>query len=211
MEPQVVQLPAIELVERMRLSRIDEGREISERVVIQRFAAEAVRTLDQLSPIDGLRAVILFPFGWLSGAGSRAVSSECLSLDRYKSFSTAESPRPRLVARACISQDGNKKMPYRDSAFHLRDQAVRLPPQPAGWELVPLPIAAVIAYARLIGDPMEVRNTSVLQDRLDRIALALSAVATVHVRGPGETPGVRRHDLAAAIDLLRRSGIAFSE
>ena len=66
MEPQVVQLPAIELVERMRLSRIDEGREISERVVIQQFAAEAVRTLDQLSPIDGLRAVILFPFGWLS-------------------------------------------------------------------------------------------------------------------------------------------------
>ena len=37
MEPQVVQLPAIELVERMRLSRIDEGREISERVVIQQL------------------------------------------------------------------------------------------------------------------------------------------------------------------------------
>ena len=48
------------------LSRITEGREISERVVIQQFAAEAVRTLNQLSPIDGLRAVILFPFGRLS-------------------------------------------------------------------------------------------------------------------------------------------------
>jgi MFS family permease len=47
------------------LSRIHEGREISERVVIQQFAAEAVRTLDQLSPIDGLRDVVLFPFGWL--------------------------------------------------------------------------------------------------------------------------------------------------
>jgi MFS family permease len=47
------------------LSRINEGREISERVVIQQFAAEAVRTLDQLSPIEGLRAAILFPFGRL--------------------------------------------------------------------------------------------------------------------------------------------------
>jgi MFS family permease len=48
------------------LSRINEGREISERVVIQQFAAEAVRTLDQLSPFEGLRAAILFPFGRLS-------------------------------------------------------------------------------------------------------------------------------------------------
>jgi MFS family permease len=48
------------------LSRISEGREISERVVIQQFAAEAARTLDQLSPIEGLRAAILFPFGRLS-------------------------------------------------------------------------------------------------------------------------------------------------
>jgi hypothetical protein len=97
-----------------------------------------------------------------------------------------------------------------DSAFYLRDQAARRMLQPAGLELVPLPIAAVIAYARLIGDPMEVRNSSVLQDRLDRIALALSAVATVHARGAGESPALSRSDLAAAIDLLRRSGIAFS-
>lgn len=48
------------------LSRITEGREVSERVVIQQFAAEAVRTLNQLSSIEGLRAVILFPFGRLS-------------------------------------------------------------------------------------------------------------------------------------------------
>jgi MFS family permease len=48
------------------LSRIKEGREHSERHVIQQFAAEAIRTLDQLSPIEGLRAAILFPFGRLS-------------------------------------------------------------------------------------------------------------------------------------------------
>jgi MFS family permease len=54
------------------LSRINEGREISERVVIQQLAAEAVRTLDQLSPIEGLRAVLLFPFGRLSERRSRA-------------------------------------------------------------------------------------------------------------------------------------------
>jgi MFS family permease len=48
------------------LSRIKEGREHSERQVIQQFAAEAVRSLDQLSPIEGLRAAILFPFGRLA-------------------------------------------------------------------------------------------------------------------------------------------------
>ena len=101
-------------------------------------------------------------------------------------------------------------MPFRDSAFHLRDRAARQPPQPVGMELVPLPVAAVIAYARLIGDPLEVRNTSVLQDRLDRIALAISAVATVHAREAHESPAVRRSDLADAIDILRRSGISFS-
>jgi hypothetical protein len=47
------------------LSRIREGHEISERVVIQQFAAEAARSLDQLSPIEGLRAALLFPFGRL--------------------------------------------------------------------------------------------------------------------------------------------------
>jgi MFS family permease len=48
------------------LSRIKEGREHSERQVMQQFAAEAVRTLDQLSTIEGLRAAILFPFGRLA-------------------------------------------------------------------------------------------------------------------------------------------------
>lgn len=47
------------------LSRIREGDEISERVVIQQLAAEAARSLDQLSPIEGLRAALLFPFGRL--------------------------------------------------------------------------------------------------------------------------------------------------
>jgi len=48
------------------LSRIREGREHSERQVIQQFAAEAVRGLDQISPIEGLRAAILVPFGRLA-------------------------------------------------------------------------------------------------------------------------------------------------
>jgi MFS family permease len=47
------------------LSRIDEGSEHSERVVIQEFVSEASRSLAQLSPIDGLKAAILFPFGRL--------------------------------------------------------------------------------------------------------------------------------------------------
>jgi MFS family permease len=47
------------------LSRIKEGHEISERVVMQHLAAEAARSLDQLSPIEGLRAALLFPLGRL--------------------------------------------------------------------------------------------------------------------------------------------------
>jgi MFS family permease len=48
-----------------RLSRVQEGEEHSERVVVQQFVLEAFRSIDQLSPIDGLRTVILFPFGRL--------------------------------------------------------------------------------------------------------------------------------------------------
>lgn len=48
-----------------RLSRIREGQEHSERTVVQQFVIEAVRSLDQISPIEGLRTVILFPFGRL--------------------------------------------------------------------------------------------------------------------------------------------------
>jgi MFS family permease len=48
-----------------RLSRIREGEEHSERTVVQQFVIEAVRSLDQLSPIEGLRTVILLPFGRL--------------------------------------------------------------------------------------------------------------------------------------------------
>lgn len=47
------------------LSRIDEGKEHSERQVIQHFVEEASRSLSQLSPIEGLRSVVLFPFGRL--------------------------------------------------------------------------------------------------------------------------------------------------
>ena len=48
-----------------RLSRIREGAEHSERTVVQQFVLEAFRSIDQLSPIDGLRTAILFPFGRL--------------------------------------------------------------------------------------------------------------------------------------------------
>jgi MFS family permease len=47
------------------LSRIDEGAEHSERVVIQQLVSEASRSLAQLSPIDGLKDVLLIPFGRL--------------------------------------------------------------------------------------------------------------------------------------------------
>ena len=48
-----------------RLSRVREGAEHSERAVVQQFVSEAMRSLDQLSPIEGLRTVILLPFGRL--------------------------------------------------------------------------------------------------------------------------------------------------
>jgi MFS family permease len=54
------------------LSRIKEGPEISERVVIQEFVGEARRSLDQLSPIEGLRTAVLFPLGRLSERRRRA-------------------------------------------------------------------------------------------------------------------------------------------
>ena len=47
------------------LSRINEGSEHSERQVIQQFVEEASRSLSQLSPIEGLKNVLLFPFGRL--------------------------------------------------------------------------------------------------------------------------------------------------
>jgi MFS family permease len=47
-----------------RLSRISEGEEISERVVIQQFALEAVRTVNQVSTVGGLLGN-LFTFGRL--------------------------------------------------------------------------------------------------------------------------------------------------
>ncbi len=47
------------------LSRIDEGVEHSERVVIQELVSEASRSLAQLSPIDGLKDALVFPLGRL--------------------------------------------------------------------------------------------------------------------------------------------------
>lgn len=48
-----------------RLSRIREGEEHSERTVVQQFVIEAFRSIDQLSLVEGLRTVILLPFGRL--------------------------------------------------------------------------------------------------------------------------------------------------
>jgi len=48
-----------------RLSCIQEGEEHSERTVIQHLVIEAFRSIDQLSPIEGLRTVILMPLGRL--------------------------------------------------------------------------------------------------------------------------------------------------
>ena len=46
------------------LSRIQEGEEISERVVMQHFALEALRTVNQVSSVGGLLGN-LFSFGRL--------------------------------------------------------------------------------------------------------------------------------------------------
>jgi MFS family permease len=54
------------------LSRINEGAEHSERAVIQQFVSEASRSVAQLSPIDGLKAVLLFPLGRLRDRRLRA-------------------------------------------------------------------------------------------------------------------------------------------
>jgi MFS family permease len=48
------------------LSRIREGEEISERKVVQEFVSEARRSIDQMSPIEGLKSAMLFPLGWLT-------------------------------------------------------------------------------------------------------------------------------------------------
>jgi hypothetical protein len=103
--------------------------------------------------------------------------------------------------------------------MHARTMALRHSASP----LLPLPVAAVIAYPRLVGDPMAERDTSLLQDRLDRIALALSAVASVYAADPSgsgfhvadagsPTDGLlmRKDDLAAAIQTLLRARVAFS-
>jgi len=49
-----------------RLTGIREGGEISERAVIQEFGLEAVRTIDQLSSVAGLRLSTVLPFGWMA-------------------------------------------------------------------------------------------------------------------------------------------------
>jgi MFS family permease len=47
------------------LSRINEGHEHSERVVIQQLVADASHSIGQLSSVDGLKDVLLMPFGRL--------------------------------------------------------------------------------------------------------------------------------------------------
>jgi len=96
-------------------------------------------------------------------------------------------------------------------------------------KLMPLPIAAAIAYATIIGAPTNVKSPSLLQERLNRIALALSAVATIFSSCDEETAvvsslvasdvralrlddfAIRTQDLFPAIDILQRSGLMFSD
>jgi hypothetical protein len=47
------------------LSKIGESGGASQRTVIQQFVQEAVRSLDHLSSVEGLRLAALFPFGRL--------------------------------------------------------------------------------------------------------------------------------------------------
>jgi len=47
------------------LSRIREGEDISERLVVQEFLLEAGRTFDQLSAIESSPLAVMFPFGRL--------------------------------------------------------------------------------------------------------------------------------------------------
>jgi MFS family permease len=54
------------------LSRIAEGKDHSERTVIQELVSEASRSIAQLSPIDGLKDVLLFPLGRLRDRRLRA-------------------------------------------------------------------------------------------------------------------------------------------
>lgn len=99
-----------------------------------------------------------------------------------------------------------------DPSFHIRDLATRQARRAsaqAGDELLPLSVAAAIAYAYLVGDATEVSNL-LLQERLDHIALALSAVAKLYNSEAGENPRLRRGDLPAAIETLRRAGVAFA-
>jgi len=54
------------------LSRLEEGKEHSERAVVQELVSEASRSLAQLSSIDGLKAALLFPLGRLRDRRLRA-------------------------------------------------------------------------------------------------------------------------------------------
>jgi hypothetical protein len=54
------------------LSRINEGKEHSERAVIQELVTEASRSVAQLSSIDGLKDAVLFPLGRLRDRRLRA-------------------------------------------------------------------------------------------------------------------------------------------
>jgi hypothetical protein len=91
------------------------------------------------------------------------------------------------------------------AAFRAHQAAVD-----ARGDLIPLSVAAAIAYARLVGDASDVSDSAVLQERLDRIALALSAVATIYSGASREDLFLRKDELAGAIGTLRRAGIAFN-
>jgi hypothetical protein len=53
------------------LSRVREGGEASQREVMQQFVSEAARSLEQLSPVQGLRSALVFPLGWIQDRRKR--------------------------------------------------------------------------------------------------------------------------------------------
>jgi hypothetical protein len=85
------------------LSRIDEGREVSERQVVQEFALEAWRSINSLSSVGGALGS-LFPFERLSERrASRAATAE--PAQAVKSTAVA-SPGACVLRSACCTRSG---------------------------------------------------------------------------------------------------------
>jgi MFS family permease len=79
-----------------RLSRIAEGREYSNRVVMQELGMEALRTIDQLSSIAGMRVATILSFGRLAAERRGSVAER--DADRRADRRDGEAERRRGVS-----------------------------------------------------------------------------------------------------------------